>query len=94
MKFRYSPQAENDIEEISNFIAQDNYRAAMNWIDAIEQKCDRLVDMPKLGISLGNARQNARMISMGKYIILYRETKTGIEIARVVHGARQWQDLL
>lgn len=94
MTFHYSPLAEVDIEEISSYIAQDNYRAAMSWIDSIEQKCERLVDMPKMGVSIGSVRRNIRMISFGSYLILYREIKSDIEIIRVVHGARKWQDLL
>ncbi len=94
MTFHYSPLAEIVVEEISSYIAQDNYRAAMSWIDSIQQKCEHLVDMPKMGVSIGSVRRNIRMISFGSYLILYREIKAGIEIIRVVHGARKWQDLL
>ncbi|WP_371130402.1 hypothetical protein [Nitrosospira multiformis] len=29
----------------------------------------------------------------GSYLILYQEIDKGVEIVRVPHGARQWQDL-
>ena len=35
-----------------------------------------------------------RMLPAGSYLILYQQVDKGVEIARVLHGARQWQDLL
>jgi toxin ParE1/3/4 len=34
------------------------------------------------------------MFPVGNYVILYRPIEAGVEIVRVLHGARQWQDLL
>jgi toxin ParE1/3/4 len=34
------------------------------------------------------------MLPAGSYLILYQQVDKGVEIARVLHGARQWQDLL
>lgn len=34
------------------------------------------------------------MFPVGNYLILYRPIEAGVEIVRVLHGARQWRDLL
>jgi toxin ParE1/3/4 len=41
---------------------------------------------------MGQLRQdlaaNLRSFSVGNYVILYRPTRTGIDVARVIHAAR------
>jgi toxin ParE1/3/4 len=34
------------------------------------------------------------MLPVGNYLILYQQVEREAEIVRVLHGARQWQDLL
>jgi toxin ParE1/3/4 len=34
------------------------------------------------------------MLPAGSHLIPYQQLDKGVEIARVLHGARQWQDLL
>jgi toxin ParE1/3/4 len=93
MTFRFSAQAEADIQEIAAYIALDNFGAALSWLDIVDQKADRLGQMPKSGVKV-DARPGLRLFPFGNYLMLYRETETGIEVVRVVHGARQWQKLL
>jgi toxin ParE1/3/4 len=31
---------------------------------------------------------------MGNYLIAYREIAGGVEVVRVLHGARRWQEFL
>ncbi|WP_318013151.1 MULTISPECIES: type II toxin-antitoxin system RelE/ParE family toxin [unclassified Mesorhizobium] len=35
-----------------------------------------------------------RTFPAGNYLIIYRQTDDGAEIARVIRGARRWQELL
>lgn len=93
MTFRFSPQAETDIQDIAAYIALDNFGAAMRWLDQVDEKAERLGEMPKLGVAV-SSRPGLRMFPLGNYLILYREVKNGIEVVRVMHGARQWQKLL
>ncbi|MBT9290046.1 type II toxin-antitoxin system RelE/ParE family toxin [Prosthecodimorpha staleyi] len=94
MAFRLTPQAETDIEAVVLFIAQDNAAAALRWYDEILRHCRNLGDMPGLGIARPDIRPELRTFPAGRYLILYRVAGQDAEIVRVVHGARQWQDLL
>lgn len=47
-----------------------------------------------MGVARFDIRRGLRMFPVGNYLILYREIDDGAEILRVIHGARQWQDLL
>lgn len=50
--------------------------------------------MPGIGALRFDIRDGLRLVAAGPYLILYREIDEGAEIVRVIHGARQWQDLI
>jgi toxin ParE1/3/4 len=50
--FRLTPQAEKDLDEITDFIAPDDPAAANRFIDRIEAKCRALAEMPGMGRGL------------------------------------------
>jgi toxin ParE1/3/4 len=86
--------AEADIEEIAIYISQDNPNAAIRWLDTLEAKFETIAEMPGMGILRGYIRPDLRSLAFGNYLIFYHEIDAGIEILRVLHGARQWEDLL
>jgi toxin ParE1/3/4 len=94
MTFSLRPAAETDIESITSYIAQDKPAAARHWFDSIHRACERLGDMPQIGVARDDVRPGLRLFAVGNYLILYQVAKTGVEIVRVLHGARQWQVLL
>ncbi len=50
--------------------------------------------MPGMGVARPEVRPNLRIFPVGNYLILYQRIGQNAEIIRVIHGARQWQDLL
>lgn len=92
--YRLTPEADADIEDIILHIARDNETAAWRWFDAIREKCRALGEMPHMGIARPETRPELRTFPFGSYIIAYRPIAGGVEIVRIVHGARKWQDLL
>ena len=86
--YRLTPQAEADLIDIGDYIASDNPKAAAGFIAEIEKACALLGGEPLLG----RARPEIagyRSWVVGKYLILYRQRERGVEIIRVVHGARR-----
>jgi toxin ParE1/3/4 len=94
MKHRIHPQAEIDIRSVMDYIALDSPKAARNWHATIKEKCRRLGETPGMGISRPELQAGTRTFSVGGYLIVYRSTPGSVDILRVLHGARQWQDLL
>lgn len=94
MTFRLSPRAEADLAEIAHFIARDDPAAARRWLARIERLCRRLGEFPGLGVARDDIRRRLRLIAAEDYLVLYRAGASGVEIVRVLHGARRWQDLL
>lgn len=94
MAFRLLPAAVTDIETIAAYIAADDLGAAQRWVRDIERRCALLGDMPGMGVARSEVRQGLRLLLAGSYLILYYQVGGDAEIVRVVHGARQWQELL
>jgi toxin ParE1/3/4 len=94
MTYRLSPKALSDIQGTIEFIGKDNKRAARQWAVEITEKFRIIGRSPKIGIARPELGENLRSFPYGNHLIFYREVKGGIEVTRVFHGARQWQDLL
>ena len=94
MSFQLRPQAEADIEAIVLYIAEDSPQAARRWTETIYTCCQRLGEMPEMGVARSDIREGLRTFPVGNYLVLYRQVENGAEIVRVVHGARQWEALL
>lgn len=86
-------QADEDLMDIWAYIAQDNPRAADRLSDEIESKFILLAEQPYLGPARPDIAPELRYFPVGNYLILYREIAEGIEVARVIHGARRLSNL-
>ena len=87
-------RVEEDLIEIWLYIAHDDVRAADRLLDEIEEKFFLLADHPSLGPSRPDIAPGLRYLPVRRYLILYREITDGIEIVRVVHGARDVRSLM
>ena len=91
---RFSADAEADLLAVVEFIARDNPVAAREWLRSIRERCDRLAQHPLTGESrLGFGVAGCRSVSVGMYVIFFRPTSNGIEIARILHGSRDLGNL-
>lgn len=84
----HTRQAREDLLSIWSYIAADNPTAADRVLDAIDRRCARLSENPKLGPARPDIAPELRYFPVGSYLIFYREVSAGVEIVRVLHGAR------
>jgi toxin ParE1/3/4 len=92
-KLHLSSEAKGDLADIWWYIAQDSEHSADAIIEKITQKFDELLINPKIGRIRADLAPQLRTIPVGKYIIFYRSITEGIEIVRVIHGARDIESL-
>ncbi len=85
--FRTS-RAELDLLEIWEFIAEDSLEAADRLIRNIHRRCQALAESPLTGHKREDLSPGLRSCAVGNYIIFYRPITNGIEVIRVLHGAR------
>jgi toxin ParE1/3/4 len=88
IRFRLSRQAESDLEELTDYIADRNPSAATRELDRLLEKFSLLGDSPLLGQLLPDLPGNLRSFTARSFVILYSLTDHGIEVARVVHASR------
>lgn len=85
----------NDYAEIWDFIAE---RASPETADRLLRSFDSAVLMlsenPKAGPERPELRPKLRSFPVGTYLIFYRPIRGGIELIRVLHGARDLRRVL
>jgi toxin ParE1/3/4 len=82
------PLAEADIFEIWDYIADDSFEAADRWVDRLDEKFRLLSTQPLIGRGRDELERGARSFPFGRYVIFYMPTEDGIDVVRVLHGAR------
>ena len=87
-KILSTPRASLDLVEIGLRIEQDSPRAAGKTLTAIERKCKMLARLPRLGRRREELAPGLRSFAVGSYVVFYRAMRGGVEIIRVLHGAR------
>jgi toxin ParE1/3/4 len=88
------PEAEQDLIDIYLHISRDNPPAAEKLVRAINAKCERLARSPMIGRARPELRPDLRSFPYGSYLILYRVISDRVEIVRIVHAARNLDDLV
>jgi toxin ParE1/3/4 len=84
-----SALALQDYRDIWKYIAADNPDAADSLLAKIDLKLELYARYPKMGQNRDDLSPDIRSFPVGKYLVFYRARKDGIEVARVIHGARQ-----
>jgi len=92
-RVRKTARATADLDEIWLYVAMDNVSAADRLIDRITERTQALADHPRLGVVRPDIAPEARMLTVGDYLILYRIVGRDVAVNRVVHGARRLQGL-
>jgi plasmid stabilization system protein ParE len=83
--------AERDLEQIGDTIAQDNPARALSFVLELRDKCLSLADMP-YGFALvpRYERHGIRRRVHGNYLIFYRIDADRVTVVHVLHGARDY----
>jgi toxin ParE1/3/4 len=82
------PRAKSDLVEIWDYIADDSEARADTFIETVDQKFNALVGRPNMGRHRDELADGLRSFPVGRYVVFYRPIPKGIEIVRVLHGAR------
>ncbi|HIJ95035.1 MAG TPA: type II toxin-antitoxin system RelE/ParE family toxin [Desulfuromonadales bacterium] len=92
MKLEWLPQAQNDFDEIIDYIAEDNPFAAIEQGDEIESQVAGLLDNRHQGRPGRVKGTREPVIVRTPYIAAYRIKKESIHILRLLHSARLWPE--
>ena len=91
--YTFSDAAVRDLDEICEYIAIENSRAASQLFDKIRQKCKLVASFPNMGKTYPKLDPSLRGFVIDDYIVFYYSSSDGINIARIISGYRDIDDL-
>jgi toxin ParE1/3/4 len=86
--YSFTPEAANDLGEIYTYVANEDMVAARQLLDRLTGLFRKLSTMPGLGRKRPELGQDIRSFPTGRYVIYYRVVEQGIQLMRIIHGAR------
>jgi toxin ParE1/3/4 len=86
-RYVISPLAEQDIEAIGDYIAQDNPRRAISFVTELRSQCARIAASPRACRSRPELGEEIRSFAYGNYVIFIQDSQKELCIVRVLHGA-------
>ena len=90
---RRTPTSRRDYRAIWDYVAADNPDAADALLRALDAALAMLSDHPHAGRRRPELRPRLRSFPVGNYVIFYRPLRGGMELVRVLHGARDVRKL-
>ena len=94
-RFILTPLAEQDLNEIWDYIGSDSVEAASRVLDKIEAAIDRITEHPGLGhLREDLADSRHRFYLVYSYLIVFRPGTEPLQIIRIIHAARDVQTIL
>jgi len=93
LRLRWTPLAERDLDEIAEYIGQDNPAAAARVVlELIDQAETLLPGFPAIGRA--GRVLGTRELAIGHlpYLLAYRVRGGDVEILRVLHTSRAWPE--
>lgn len=92
-QYRLTPCAQSDLEEIWQYIAQDDPEIADQFLRELIERFILLSKNQFLGIRQPAFDENLRLFPYKKYLVFYFPTDFGIEVSRVLHSARDIESI-
>lgn len=86
------PRVEQDLSEIYDWIADESPANADAYIERLVAAMRLLADMPRMGSCPLPRFPSVRSLPVGSHLIFYQPIDDGIDVIRVVHGARDWEN--
>ena len=87
---RWLRRALHNLDELAEYISQDNPEAASRTVQRLGEAVRRLSTYPKMGRP-GRIQGTRELVVSGTpYVVAYRIANGRVDVLRVVHGAMRW----
>lgn len=88
-----SDKAESDLTEIWKYIALDNFEQANKFVDEFFALFQTLAENSKSGRLRDDLFANLRTFPHKRYVVYYFPMEYGIDVFRVLHSARDVDEI-
>lgn len=93
-RYLLSSLADADMLAMWEYIAQHSVAAADRMTDRFTAAFERIAQFPESGEQYEHPRGELRRVVVPPYLVFYQIVGDEVNIIRVLHGARRWEDLL
>lgn len=93
----YLPIAVQDLDDIFDYICQDDPVAASDLLDRLDTTIGELASYPRLGTVPADLRLQQlgyRVLIVDNYLVFYVIVGDNVEIRRIIHGKQRYSFLL
>jgi len=87
MELIFLALAEQDIERIADYIAQDNPRRSLTFVRELREQCRKIMRAPRAYQPRPELAHGLRSCPYGNYLIFFTTDDHVVKIVRVLHGA-------
>ncbi len=94
MRLECAPDVEDDLVDIASFIGRHNPRRAESYVAELHAAILTIEARPFAYPLRPEIGPDARSLSHGSYLILFRVLGEVVRVERVVHGARDMRRML
>ena len=89
VEIEWSPTAQNDLNEIIDYIAQDSLEYALSFLDQVREKVEKLINFPNIGRKVPELDDpKIRELLLRNYRLIYRVSNIKVQLVRIIHGSR------
>jgi toxin ParE1/3/4 len=93
MQVLFTPAAQQSLQEIYDYIAEDNPGKAKEFIQHLKKQCGVLAENPRMGRARPELQETLRSFPVSPYLIFYKALKESLLIVNIIHGARDIEAL-
>jgi toxin ParE1/3/4 len=79
----------SDYDEIWSYLAVRDLAAADRLVDQLDATLMIIASAPHIGRKVEELAPDLRSFPVGNYLIFYRPVEDGIQLIRLLHGARE-----
>ena len=96
----FKPAAEKDVAHLVHHFFSQSAETASRFYAAVEDGCKQLAETPEVGGQIASSSEATSGIRVWvvpgfrNHLIFYRPLTNGVEIVRILHGARDWRTIL
>ena len=94
MRFEVRQTARNDLSDIAAYISRDNPERSVSFVEELVERIETIFERPLSFPARSEFGSGVRSAVHGRYLILFRVSESLVEVLRVLHGARDIDNLL
>ena len=94
MRYVLSPLIKRDLDEIAAWIAQDDPRRALKIVRQLRAEFRKIAQQPMLYRLRPELGADARLVTLGHHVILFRIDTELVRFERIVYAGRDLPPLL